>query len=61
MDYQKFRFCMTCQRQALIKEKRCAFCEGDFILDSPKPDRYLANITEYNKQKKQKQDELLQH
>ncbi len=52
---------MTCQRQALIKEKRCAFCEGDFILDSPKPDRYLANITEYNKQKKQKQDELLQH
>jgi len=51
MEYQKFRFCMSCQRMALIKLKECYFCGGTFILDSSKPDSYLANMQKYNREK----------
>ena len=58
---------MRCQRMALIKVDGCFICKGSFILDSPKPDSFLANMKKYNKQKinKQKQkkyeNELLQY
>ena len=67
MEYQKFRFCMRCQRVSLIKKDGCFVCNGTFILDSSKPDSYLANMQKYNQQKinKQKQkkyeNELLQY
>ena len=69
MEYQKFRFCMRCQRMALIKVDGCFVCKGNFILQSNKADSYLANIQKYNQQKikkqkqkqKQNENELLQY
>ena len=62
---------MRCQRVSLIKKDGCFVCKGSFILESNKPDSYMANIQKYNKEKKikekqkqkQKQDEneLLQY
>tara|TARA_R100000742_G_C4231568_1_gene53004 strand:- start:145 stop:381 length:237 start_codon:yes stop_codon:yes gene_type:complete len=71
MEYQKFRFCLRCQRVSLIKKDGCFVCNGTFILDTVKPDSYMANIQKYNKEKKikekqklkqkQNENELLQH
>ena len=44
-------------------------CKGSFILESSKPDSYMANIQKYNKQKinkqklkhKENENELLQY
>ena len=46
---------MGCQRVALIKKKECCFCGSTFILDSSKPDSYLANMYKYNQEKIKKQ------
>jgi len=69
MEYQKFRFCLRCQRVSLIKKDGCFVCKGSFILESSKPDSYMANIQKYNKQKinkqklkhKENENELLQY
>ncbi len=58
---------MRCQRVSLIKKDGCFICKGNFILDSNKPDSYLANMKQYNQDKINKQknkiyeNELLQH
>jgi len=51
---------MRCQRVSLIKKDGCFVCNGNFILESNKPDSYMANIQKYNKQKINKQ-KLKQH
>ena len=57
---QKFRFCMRCQRMSLIQIDGCFICQGNFILDSLKPDAFLNNMKKYNQEKikKQKQKTL---
>lgn len=60
---------MRCQRVSLIKKDGCFVCNGNFILDSGKPDSYLANMQKYNQEKinkqklkqKQNENELLQY
>lgn len=60
---------MRCQRVSLIKKDGCFVCKGSFILDTVKPDSYMANIQKYNQEKinkqklkqKQNENELLQH
>ena len=60
---------MRCQRVSLIKKDGCFVCNGSFILDTVKPDSYIANIQKYNQEKinkqklkqKQNENELLQH
>jgi len=60
---------MRCQRVSLIKKDGCFVCNGNFILESSKPDSYMANIQKYNKQKinkqklkhKENENELLQY
>lgn len=46
---------MRCQRVSLIKVDGCFVCNGNFILDSSKPDSYLANMQKYNQEKINKQ------
>ena len=59
MEYQKFRFCLRCQRVSLIKKDGCFVCNGNFILDTVKPDSYLAN--KQKQKQKQNENELLQY
>lgn len=46
---------MRCQRVSLIKADGCFVCKGNFILDSLKPDSYLADKQKYNQEKLKKQ------
>ena len=46
---------MRCQRVSLIKKDGCFVCKGSFILESSKPDSYMANIQKYNQEKINKQ------
>ena len=38
---QKFRFCLRCVRMSLITDSTCHFCDGKFVLTSPKDDMKL--------------------
>ena len=51
---------MRCQRMSLIQIDGCFICQGNFILDSLKPDAFLNNMKKYNQEKikKQKQKTL---
>ena len=51
-EKQVFSFCLRCQRIALIKDKACGFCNGGFILQSPKGDFNNNKVKKHYKQKK---------
>lgn len=50
---------MRCQRVSLIKKDGCFVCNGNFILDSVKPDSYFEDVQKYNKEKKIKEKQKL--
>lgn len=50
---------MRCQRVSLIQKDGCFVCNGNFILDSVKPDSYFADLQKYNKEKKKKEKQNL--
>lgn len=54
-DIQKFRFCLRCQREALILNNSCCFCDGKFILHSAKVDFNNHTVKQHYKRKKMKQ------
>jgi len=47
---QDFRFCLRCQRVALIECEKCIFCKGGFLMERKKAtNEYMKKW--YNKQK----------
>jgi hypothetical protein len=49
---QDFRFCLRCQRVALIECEKCIFCKGGFLIEKLKKHNHNEYMKKwYNKQK----------
>ena len=53
-EFQNFKFCLRCQRMALIQKKCCCFCGGDFILQGHKTRLNYQDVSDMNREQNER-------